>query len=153
MRQKAPMRVCVPGLHVPNTHAQHKLPKAGIMLLAHCCCAKRAESLPSATAVTPMHVCLSKWVCKCLTPMHSTLGQSRTQSRTHAFLLIAALQQEQTAALCHCSHTYASLPSQLACRCTTLMHSTSCSKQETCFLAHCCSAKRAHSSLVLLQSH
>jgi len=59
-------------------------------------------------------------VCKYPTLRHNTLPQNRKL----AFWLSAALQKQQTAALCHCSYTYAIMPLVQACKCPTLMHNT-----------------------------
>ncbi len=132
--------------------------------------------MPCATAVTPMHVCLSKRVCKCLTHMHST-----------------SCPKQETCFLAHCccAKRAESMPcaaavtpmhvclSKKVCKCLTPMHSTIgqnrshicaslpfiqvciyptdaqqvCTGQKTCFLPLCCSAKAADSTLVSLQSH
>ncbi len=89
--------------------------------------------------------------------MHNTLAQDWR----HAFWLIAALQKQQTTALCLWSYTCASLPFMQDCKCPKLMHNTlaqdrrhafwliaALQKQQTAALCHC---SYTYASLTFIQ--
>ncbi len=81
--------------------------------------------------------------------MHSRFGQDTE----HAFSTTAALTNSFTVALCHHSHTYASLPLVQVCIYPTLMQIRFGQDTEHAFSTTAALHKQLHSSLVSPQSY